>query len=578
MLRLPTPSLLALHGLCGLIAGLASATAVQAATPDLLYTVRSGDSAWSLTQRHLNDPARWLDLRRLNRLQGDRLRPGQVLRIPVPWLRLHSRQVRLLALSGQVRTGPAGSPGQWTAAREGMTLGPEQVLSTGADGSATLQVDDGSMLLLRPDSELLLRPVDAERARQALSRSLDSPASGPAAPPATPQIGLRLELLRGGLESRVAPQRDGTRLEVITPSAATVVRGTEFRIRATDQGSLAEVVQGEIGFGNAAGEIALGRATGSVAAAAGGAPLPAQPLLPAPDLAALPSRLSVTRLRQIDWPRPSGAGPLQLQWLDRSADAASPEPAAPLPRLVAEHRLMPDASGRLPQLQPPPPGAYRLRVRGVDRHGLEGLSAEREVEIIAVEPPRPLLPPDEGWMPSGLPLLQWSASAGADRYRLRIEAQDDRPAIEVEVDRPQWQAPRLPPGRHLWRIAALECASRAGPCWPAGDFGPARALNVPWPAPELLEPQLDGHGRLLLQWRGIEPEALVQLQIATDEDFREVLLDEPRHGDQVRLPLPPPDLAGPLHVRVRPLPAGGGLGPWSGTRLVHGPMLRAGRD
>ena len=86
MLRLPTPSLLALHGLCGLIAGLASATAVQAATPDLLYTVRSGDSAWSLTQRHLNDPARWLDLRRLNRLQGDRLRPGQVLRIPVPWL------------------------------------------------------------------------------------------------------------------------------------------------------------------------------------------------------------------------------------------------------------------------------------------------------------------------------------------------------------------------------------------------------------------------------------------------------------------------------------------------------------
>ena len=381
MLRLPTPSLLALHGLCGLIAGLASATAVQAATPDLLYTVRPGDSAWSLTQRHLNDPARWLDLRRLNRLQGDRLHPGQVLRIPVPWLRLQSRQVRLLALSGQVRTGPAGSPGQWTAAREGMALGPEQVLSTGADGSATLQVDDGSVLLLRPDSELLLRPVDAERARQALSRSLDSPASGPAAPPATPQIGLRLELLRGGLESRVAPQRDGTRLEVITPSAATVVRGTEFRIRATDQGSLAEVVQGEIGFGNAAGEIALGRATGSVAAAAGGAPLPAQPLLPAPDLAALPSRLSVTRLRQIDWPRPSGAGPLQLQWLDRSADAASPEPAAPLPRLVAEHRLMPDASGRLPQLQPPPPGAYRLRVRGVDRLGLEGLSAEREVEI-----------------------------------------------------------------------------------------------------------------------------------------------------------------------------------------------------
>ncbi|MFM2345759.1 MAG: hypothetical protein RL654_512 [Pseudomonadota bacterium] len=557
MPRHPTLSFLA-----RLLAVLAIAPTAEGAPPDFLYTVRPGDNAWSLTQRHLDDPARWLELRRLNRLQGDRLRPGQVLRIPVPWLRLQSRQVRLLALSGQVRTGPAGSVERWTPAREGMTLGADQGLSTGTASSATLQVDDGSVLLLRPDSELRVLPIDAERARQALSRSLDTATASPSAPPAVPQIGLRLELLRGGLESRVTPQAPGTRLEVITPSAATVVRGTEFRLRATDQGSLAEVVKGEIGFGNAAGETALARATGSVAPVAGGAPLPAQPLLPPPDLADLPQHLSATRLRQIRWPRPTGAGPLQLQWLSG-------------PRLLAEHRLQPDATGRLPALQPPPPGRYQLHVRGVDAIGLEGLSAEREIEIITIEPPRPLLPPDEGWMPSGLPLLQWSASAGADRYRLQIDAQDGRAALEVEVDRPQWQAPRLPPGRHVWRIAALECAPSTGPCWPAGDFGPAHTLNVPWPAPELLEPQRDADGRLLLQWRGIEPEALVQLQIAADEEFREVLLDEPRHGDQARLPRPPHTLDRALHVRVRPLPAGGGLGPWSGTRIVDGPMRSA---
>ena len=112
MLRLPTPSLLALHGLCGLIAGLASATAVQAATPDLLYTVRPGDSAWSLTQRHLNDPARWLDLRRLNRLQGSRLRPGQVLRIPVIEYGLVFVLVGLIELGRRIarRRGSSGRP------------------------------------------------------------------------------------------------------------------------------------------------------------------------------------------------------------------------------------------------------------------------------------------------------------------------------------------------------------------------------------------------------------------------------------------------------------------------------------
>lgn len=200
----------------------------------------------------------------------------------------------------------------------------------------------------------------------------------------------------------------------------------------------------------------------------------------------------------------------------------------------------------------------------------------------AIEAPRPLLPPDEGWMPSGRPLLQWSAPEGADRFRLQLARAPDLSGLpafsaqtlieQVDVERPQWQSPPLPPGRYQWRIAALACT--ADLCRETGDFGPSRTLNVPWPLPELLEPSLAANGRLRLQWTGVEPEALVQLQIAADEDFLEVLLDEPRAGDRVELPPPPPTLRGPLYLRIRPLPPGGGHGPWSSPRSLA-PTARA---
>ena len=312
-------------------------------------TPSARDSAWSLTQRHLNDPA----------LAGPApastgcrqpAAPGQVLRIPVPWLRLHSRQVRLLALSGQVRTGPAGSPGQWTAAREGMTLGPEQVLSTGADGSATLQVDDGSVLLLRPDSELPLRPVDA---------------GGPSSPCRAAWTALRAARWPHRPRNRRSAcawsccaaawkagsrRSDGTRLEVITRRRPRWCKN-QFRSAPPTRAAPAEVVQGEIGFGNAAaGEIALGprhwigRRGGRWRAAMRSRCC--RPWTRRPRCRALVTR----RLRQIDWLRPSGAGPAAAAVAGPIGRCSRPSQRRPAP---AGRRtpVMPDASGRLPQLR-----------------------------------------------------------------------------------------------------------------------------------------------------------------------------------------------------------------------------------
>ena len=50
--------------------------------------VRAGDTLIGISQRLLDSPQRWPELKTLNRITKDRrLRPGSLLRIPLDWLR-----------------------------------------------------------------------------------------------------------------------------------------------------------------------------------------------------------------------------------------------------------------------------------------------------------------------------------------------------------------------------------------------------------------------------------------------------------------------------------------------------------
>lgn len=344
------------------------------ATDDFLYTVQPGDSAWTVTARYLRDPRHWKELRLVNQLRGDRLRPGQVLRIPMPWLRLTTPEARLAALQGEVLL---NSGTGWTAARADTVLRPGTWLRTAAAGTATLLLQDGTRVLVRPASELRLVPVDATQL-DAWMKAPSASAGRTAAHPARPvdvTVPVCIELLRGGLENAVQPQAGQSRFEVRTPSAVTTVRGTEFRISANGDTSRAEVVHGAVAFGNALGQVDLGTATGS-RTERGAQPVAAVPLLPAPDLQSVTEPSSPEQLQALTLPALTGAVAYRVQWL------ADETPA----RLLLENVQDAPRPGD-PGL---PDGRYRLRVRGIDALGLEGLSAERRLAIATpVPPPRP---------------------------------------------------------------------------------------------------------------------------------------------------------------------------------------------
>lgn len=539
---------------------LAGAAATASAAPsaampgaaEFIYTVRPGDHAWNIAERFLSDRRHWHDLRQLNRLADDRLRPGRVLRIPLPWLRLVTQEARIVQVSGPVTLQRPDRRAE--TAQPGTVLPPGAWLRTPGQGSALLQMSDGSRVLVRPDSELRLLPLDAGQ-MAALTQATEPaprPASAASAsPPMRPAV--RIELLRGGLENIVQPQAGPTRFEVRTPSAITVVRGTAFRIAADEQGSRTEVEHGRVEVrapGDGGPTVDVGQARGS-RTERGQPPRPAVPLLPAPDLASLPARLSPAGVLAALAPAQPGAVAYRLQWLD---DRDEP------PRLISDEVTEQPRLAR----QAPADGPYRVRLRAIDADGLEGLSAEHALTIATPEVPRAVLPPPDGWMPSGRPLMQWTVAEGVQAYRVQVgqDAGFSRLVAQADVDLAQWQAPRLPPGAYHWRVAGVEHLpdgqTRTGP------FTPSRRLNVPWGPPVLEGARLDD--RLRLNWTEGEPGACVQLQIARDDDFRDVLLDEPVHGTATSLPRPP--RPGRYLARIRALTADGGTSEWSGPLAI----------
>lgn len=393
---------------CLLVLLLSAAGVAVGATDELLYTVQPGDSAWTISARLLRHQSHWSALCRNNQLRGDLLLPGQVLRIPAPWLRLTTPEARLAVLQGEVML---NSGAGWTPARPDTVLPPGTWLRTADTGTATLLLQDGTRVVVRPASELRVVPLDSAQWQSWLKTQASAPAQ-PASQAASATAPLCIELLRGGLENAVQRQSGRSRFEVRTPSAITTVRGTEFRVSTDGQTSRAEVVHGAVAFGNPLGTVALATATGS-RADTGTQPAAAVPLLPAPDIRALAEQRSPAQLQTLTLPVLDGAVAYRVQWLTDTRPAD----------------LLQEAVRATPQPQFPalPDGRYRLRMRGIDAMGLEGLSAEQALAVVTPAPPPPAPAP-----PPTIPhlALQHTGQRLALRWSPPIGAQD---SVQVQI-------------------------------------------------------------------------------------------------------------------------------------------------
>lgn len=487
------------------------------------YTVQPGDHPWGIAQRYLQSTTLALPLARHNGIRNDRrIAPGTVLRIPSGWLRMQEARTRLATLHGDVQIVlPSGAS---RPAVQGEVWEAGTVLRTGVQSTARLEFEDGSQALVRQLSHVRL--LQSQR----------------------PVLGddhlLRIDLVRGAIENLVRPVVGPSgRFEIRSPAAVAAVRGTRFRVQASDTRTHTEVLEGEVLVRNDAGQAAASAGTGSVTAL-GASPTAPTALPQAPDLSTLPARFE--RL-PVDWPIPpvSGGAAYRTQVAPSGqfellySDEAS---AAPRVRILAA-----------------PDGLHVVRVRTVDAQGLEGPSAEQRIEIFAQPAPPILIEPRPGsqtLMPR--PEFRWAQVDAAAHYRLQVfaaSAPDTQPLDDqVLAAGPQATARLdLPAGEYRWRVATIDpTRQRQGP-W--SDFQRMRRVE---PGPGL-PPPVAQDGTLVLQWPAQAHAARYDLQIAGDRLFDRLLSESSgaSPGHVLRQPAP-----GTYHVRVRVVGTDGFTGPW----------------
>lgn len=511
-----------------LLAGLVSAgpTAwADGSADDFIYELQAGDNPWNITARYLPGQQYWPRLLRHNRIVDARRLPvGSQLRIPSAWLSLRAVDVRLLSVYNAVTLRQGN---QDRTAVPGDQLQAGDVLTTASGASATLEIEDGSRILVRPGTSLSL--VRAE---------------GPQFGKDGRAVVLRLQLLQGAIESIVKPVRPGGRFEIETPSGVAAVRGTEYRVSATSASTTSEVVTGHVQVANSVGATVLAPVQGTKVEQ-GQAPQPATPLLPAPDLQGLPAKAE--RL------------PLDL-------------PLSPLPGAVAYRtqiaadetftQVLSDELTEAPRVRSldVEDGMRFVRVRAVDARGLEGLATQRALEVHArPEPPLLLEPAPRASTPVPQPVLRWTRADDADR-RVRVQVAPAGTSFRAPLadqtmaDDGQWQIERpLVPGAYEWRVAALDPRRGQGP------WGDVQAFERVLAAPGMTPPE-PGAQPMTLRWKAAFGATAYRLQLARVGNADHPLSDTRVAQEQAQLAVLPP---GDYTVRVQAIGSDQKASPWS---------------
>jgi len=188
------------------------------------YTVRNGDTLYTLAARYLSKTGDFQTVQRLNKIADPyHLPPGMVLLIPDALLRTEPVIGEIASFRGVV-TVDNRPVAVGTSVRQGMRV------ETGANAFVTVRLPDGSSISLPSQSRIR---IDKLR-RVLLSGGLDR----------------NFVLEAGRSRSTVTPILDpASNFRVTTPLSVSAVRGTDFRVAfdAAEGRALTEVVGGTVG-------------------------------------------------------------------------------------------------------------------------------------------------------------------------------------------------------------------------------------------------------------------------------------------------------------------------------------------
>lgn len=507
---------------------------------DRVHIVQPGDNLYVLAQRYLDDPQQWPQLQHLNQVSHPRrLMPGSRLVIPAALARPEPAVADVLHVAGQprVRRDPQDPASPLVV---GGQVPEGAQIDVGDDGFVTLRLADGSVVRLSAGTQVRLRELR------------HAPAPGHA------QSGLDLE--RGRVDATVKTlPTPRSRFEVRTPRAVGGVRGTTFGVAVGSGGDLiGDVREGAI---QVRSRTAPPDAEGTLVQAGQGVRVGATtsvaPLLPPPDLSRVPDVVEDASLIELPLARDTGATAWQVR-------IASDEAA----EHVVRNATFAQPVARFPSLDD---GPYLLAVRAIDGQGIPGTEAMRRLVVNAHPTPPLLREPRQGQRVLG-PAIELLCTEGVEAVGYRFEVARDAGFTDLVAQTPdlarcQHTERPLPPGRYVWRVAAV--ARDAQGQRDQGPFSqpvPFEVVALP-PTPTALSLSGNGSDTLSVSWNASPGGPWRhQIQLAHDEAFVRLLDDQQLAEPAFIRPMPAP---GRYHVRVRQIDAEGLPGAWGEPQRLN---------
>lgn len=393
---------------------------------EYLYTVQPGDNLSTFSQNILDTTKRWPEVARYNKLKDPQvIKPGQVLRIQLPWLKNYPAEARIESLSGAVTLN--GQP-----AKVGDLVAAGSRLETAAGASVRLSLPDGSTLNALEQTQL--------EAGELTRKKQDG------------YFSAVFRVVTGRIDAIKQKYPDGQsplRIEALHGSIG--VRGTHFRMAQENGNTLAEIEHGLVSFGDEAlaPPIALAAAQGAVG---DGVHAPVMiPLLPAPQFPNMSQDFPPASM-QSNMPTLLGAKGYRGEL---AADAGFAQLLAPV-----------SAEGELIKISGLAEGEYWLHLRAVDEHGLQGMTATTRFVVkrhVAAPAMKIALKPTSLSFVGNRLLIDWQGEQGLN-YQCQMSASHDFsfPLVDIIVKNNELSIPSPDRGRYFVRVRGINAEGVKG--------------------------------------------------------------------------------------------------------------------
>jgi len=510
----------------------------QAAAQDWIYTVVPGDNLWKFSEKHLDTVLRFDQLRKMNNIKNPkRMPPGSKIRIPLKWVKSNPVPATLEAIRGKAQLFRADGSIEDLGIKDLTGKGPlfqlGDRIKTSDDTTVAIKFADNTILTLHSNSQIRFDHLSAHGT--------------------TGMVDSRLHLIDGRMDTRVTPAvGPGSRFEIHTPSAISAVRGTEYRAAVSEQDATSniEVLHGKVAVKGAEKQRLIKAGFGTKVAR-GKQPISPRKLLSAPKLADIPARIRMIGWT-LNWEKLEGATHYRVEVSEQDNF-----------NTILWQKKTEYAKVGLPDLLD---GQYYVRVRGVDKLGLEGIQKTTPfIMDTRPQPPVQLKPTPAQVFRATAPQLQWSDSAEADRYHLEIATDEDFSQLIVDqkdlnstkFDTSEWSEIQT----YYWRLTSITANGEFGP------VGESRSYEIkPIPDKVTAEMKTTDDGTLVASWRAGTPGLTFQVQMADDPGFSEIILDQKVSEPQLSFE---PVLGQVRYLRVRGIESDGYQGPWGAVQKIE---------